>query len=68
MNRVKILKDAIAYPDGVRPVMYRQDHFVEVNDMALKQLIDQGAVVIVDDKAIHAAPEVKPVRGRRRAV
>lgn len=67
MHRVKILKSAVVYPDGVRPASYEAHQEVMVTDIALRQLIEQGACEIVEDKAIKAAPEAKPVRGRSRA-
>jgi hypothetical protein len=67
MTRVKILKPATAYPDGIAPVLYQAGQEFFVNDNTLHQLIDQGAVEIVEDKAIHSVPETKPMRGRKRA-
>jgi hypothetical protein len=67
MTIVRLLRVATAYPDGVRPVTYEAGAQVAVSDIALSQLIEQGAVEIVEDKAIRAAPESKPVRGRKRA-
>lgn len=67
MTLVNIIKSATVYPDGVRPVTYQAGQSQDVTDIALRQLIDQGACDIVEDKAIKAAPEAKPVRGRKRA-
>lgn len=67
MTLVKILTTATVYPDGIRAVQYRAGQSERVTDIALAQLIEQGACEIVEDKAIKAAPEAKPVRGRKRA-
>lgn len=67
MTLVKILKSVTVYPDGIRPAMYEAGLEARVTDIALCQLIEQGAVEIVENKAIEAAPEAKPVRGRKRA-
>ena len=67
MTRVKILKSATAYPDGIRPAHYEAGQELIVTDTALRQLINQGAVEIVEDKAISEVPETKPMRGRKRA-
>jgi hypothetical protein len=67
MTLVKILKSVTVYPDGVRPAMFEAGQEFSVTDIALRQLIEQGACEIVENKAIEAAPEVKPMRGRPRA-
>lgn len=67
MTRVKILKTAVVYPDGIRPETYGAGDELSVTNIALAQLIEQGAVQIVENKAIKVAPEAKPVRGRKRA-
>jgi hypothetical protein len=67
MTLVKVLNRAVVYPDGIRPVTYEAGDEVAVTDIALAQLIEQGACEIVENKAIEAAPETKPVRGRKRA-
>jgi hypothetical protein len=66
MNRVKILKPVTVYPDGVRSEHYVAGDEMIVTDIALRQLIEQGACEIVENKAIEAAPEAKPVRGGKR--
>jgi hypothetical protein len=67
LTRVKILKTTTVYPDGVRPQIYEAGRELAVTSIALAQLIEHGAVEIVENKAIQAAPEAKPVRGRKRA-
>ena len=67
MTRVKILKTVVVYPDGVRPETYGAGDELSVTSIALAQLINQGAVEIVENKAIEAVPESKPVKGRKRA-
>ena len=66
MTQVSILRDVVVHPDGVRPRMYRKGEVASVTDIALAQLIEQGAVEIVENKAIQHAPETKPRRGRKR--
>jgi hypothetical protein len=67
--RVKMLTTQFACPDGITRVTYEAGKEYDITDTnILTAFYQAGAISPVEaDKAIHAAPETKPMRGRPRA-
>lgn len=67
MTEVKMLRSVPVSPDGLRIETWIAGQVYRASDDLLAQLINLGAVEIVETMAAPAAPEVKRARGRRRA-
>lgn len=66
--RVRMIKSQRACPGGIRSETYHAgQEYTVTDDNIVQAFIEAGAIEIVEDKAIHAAPETKPIRSRRRA-
>ena len=66
MTRIKMLRTMPVAPDGIFTEIWRAGSVRDVKDDLLAILIDAGAIEIVENKAIMAAPENKAKRGRPR--
>lgn len=66
MTRVLILRNFPISPDGIRVETWQAGTERDVDDATLEILIGEGAVELVENKAMQAAPENKGKRGRRK--
>lgn len=66
MTRIRMLKTVPVYPDGVTRQMWAAGQIHAASPEILAGLIELGAVEIVEDAAVKAAPETKKPRRRRR--
>ena len=67
MTRVRILRNFPISPDGIRVETWQAGSERNVDDATLDILIGEGAVELVENKAMPAAPENKAKRGRRKS-
>lgn len=68
MTKIEMLETRPVSVDGLRVETWPKGSRHIVSDDLLRGLIQSGAVAIVEDKAIHAAPENKaaPVKRKQR--
>lgn len=69
MTEVKMLRTMAVSVDGLRVDTWPQGSVHMVDDSLLAQLIEAGAVQLIENKAIQAAPENKaaPINRRKRS-
>ena len=76
MTRVRILRNFPISPDGITVQTWQAGSERDVDDATLDILIGEGAVELIENKAMQAAPENKAIqampenkgkRGRRRS-
>lgn len=65
MIRVRILRNFMISPDGIRVETWPAESERDVDDATLQLLIGEGACEIVENKALSAAPENKAKRGKK---
>lgn len=67
MTRVRILRNFPISPDGITVQTWQAGSERDVDDATLEILIGEGAVELIENKAMPEAPENKAKRGRRRS-
>ena len=70
MNEVKMLRTMAVSVDGLRVDTWPQGSVHMIDDGLLSQLISAGAVELIENKAVQAAPENKaaPIKRKKRSV
>lgn len=66
MTKIEMLHTRPVSVDGLRVETWVKGSRHEVADDLLRGLIQSGAVALVEDKAVHAAPENKAAPMKRK--